>query len=392
MLFKYQIIFLGAANKFKIKIVETVKSRISDLNMDLDSVQIIDGDNLTIYNPKSPTVAIYFGDNTDSFPDTDMLDILIYNCAFIVPIVESLTNFTKKVPTQLKYINGFKLYEEIDVEPLVSILLENLNLLRQTRRLFISYKQKESKSIAIQLYEYLDEHGFNVFLDTHSIRPGEPFQEELWHNLVDTDVVIILNTPGFLKSKWTVEELAKASSMSIGILQIVWPNYDPEPSSAFCLPNYLDAESFIDSEFTSDKIQLTENSLKIILNGVESMRARSLSARQGNLVKEFFASSLNFKIQPRLQPQKFIQVNRSNGQLISLYPIIGVPNAYNYNEFEELIKLITESETPESYLLFDPRLIRNKWQKHIAWLDKHLKIKSVKITGIDEWLKNTLIT
>ena len=52
------------------------------------------------------------------------------------------------------------------------------------------------------MYEALESHHFDVFLDTHSIEKGEPFQEELWHRMTDCDVILLLNTPDFLESHW----------------------------------------------------------------------------------------------------------------------------------------------------------------------------------------------
>jgi len=112
--------------------------------------------------------------------------------------------------------------------------LEGLGLLRERRRLFISYRRVEASGVAAQLYEALDAAGFDVFLDTHGIlRPGEPFQEVLWHRLADTDVALLLDTPGFLASRWTEEELARANVSNIQILQVLWPGQTEASAAAF---------------------------------------------------------------------------------------------------------------------------------------------------------------
>ena len=74
--------------------------------------------------------------------------------------------------------------------------------------------------MAIQLYEALERNNFDVFLDTHSIKQGEPFQDELWHRMTDCDVIVLLNTKSFLESKWCKEEVAEASVKQIGVLAI----------------------------------------------------------------------------------------------------------------------------------------------------------------------------
>src|SRR5690606_38654447 len=88
---------------------------------------------------------------------------------------------------------------------------------------FISYKRSESSIVAIQLYELLEKNNFDVFLDTHSVDKGEDFQEELWHRMTDSDVILMLNTDGFLKSEWCNKEMEKAHIKRIGIVHLIWP-------------------------------------------------------------------------------------------------------------------------------------------------------------------------
>ena len=104
------------------------------------------------------------------------------------------------------------------LDAITNLVLENLGLLRRTRRLFISYRRSNSSHEALQLRHELDARGYDVFLDTHSVPRGDDFQEVLWHRLADSDVVVMLDTPGFMTSRWTKEELAQAEAMTIGMI------------------------------------------------------------------------------------------------------------------------------------------------------------------------------
>lgn len=119
----------------------------------------------------------------------------------------------------------------------------------------------------------MEKAGFDVFLDTHSIRPGEPFQEELWHRMTDSDVVILLNTPNFLDSQWTKEELAKASAMSLGVIQIIWPDCSPLKESDLFKTIQLESEIIGADGCLSNEIIFQ------IISETESIRARTLAAR-----------------------------------------------------------------------------------------------------------------
>ncbi len=386
---KYQIVRAGSDNAFITQILKTFFLRIQELGLNPASVVVLNEKNFKAnYAPNSPTVALYFGSNTTDFLNLDLVDILINDASFILPIVEDLGNFTKLVPEVLNTINGSELKEEKDIEAIVNSMLEGLSLLRVSRRLFISYRRNESSGVAIQLYERLEKSGFDVFLDTHSVRPGEVFQDELWHRLADTDVVVLLNTKGFLDSEWTQQELAKASAMSIGIIQLVWPDHKAEDMSKLTVQIQLDKTDFISKTFDNNKCSLEFDILDDIVTSVEGLRARSLGSRQDNLVTEFVKTAKALGIPVDLQPEKFITLERSSGDELVVLPTVGVPHAFRYNQSEDLIKRIRTHKKTIPYLLYDHRNIRENWLKHLAWLDSYLPLKSVKITEVEAWLKS----
>lgn len=383
---KYQLITIGHHSRYSDQVIALFKEKIIDLGLDEASIQIINASNFSIeFKENAPAVCVYFGEATSDHKDLSILNKLLEEAVFIIPAVSTLENFSTQVPEKLKGINGIQLHSELDISPLVSRLLEGLSLLRLARRLFISYRRKESRAIAIQLYEHLDQAGFDVFLDTHSINPGDTFQDELWHRLVDTDVVVLLDTPEFLQSKWTAEELAKASAMSIGILKLVWPNHKPIAGSELCFFKYLNEDDFEERVFNTPSSHLKEDTIKSIVSFVESLRARSLAARQDNLIKEFMVSARKQKLDVVLQPEKFMTVASKNGE-ISVIPTVGVPHAFTYNQTEELIKRIRSQNAKNVFLIFDERNIREKWQTHLGWLDQYLPVKSIKVTAVDNWL------
>ena len=145
------------------------------------------------------------------------LDWLLRDGLLIVPVVADIGQFSALVPSQIAHLNGCSLADcGAEFERMASRVLEGYGLLRERRRLFISYRRAETSGVAAQLYEALDTAGPDAFLDTHGVlRPGEPFQEILWHRLADTDVAILLDSPGFLDSRWNEEELARAKMSNI---------------------------------------------------------------------------------------------------------------------------------------------------------------------------------
>lgn len=387
---KYQLILIGSKSPLIGHIEESLNRHIEELGILADSLLYIDQANFAEYKANAPTVCLYFGDNDGTFTNIDLLETLISDATLIIPLVDDLENFKASIPAQLHKINGYKLSNENDVESLVSLVLEGLSLLRLSRRLFISYKRDESSTVAIQLFEQFEKNGFDVFLDTHSVRPGEPFQDELWHRLADTDVVVLLNTPGFVNRHWTMQELAQANAMSVGILQLIWPGHNLELEAKLSIPYPLQNSDFGNDAYATPKEYLTKDTVDQIVREVESLRARSLASRQDNIITEFLKGASHVGKEANLQPEKFILMNRPDGKELVFIPTVGVPQSFTYNQSEELIKQVKKRKAETIYILYDHINIREKWIKHLSWLDNYLPVKALKIEGIEQWLQHNI--
>lgn len=389
-LYRYQLAFIGTPSPQWEKVKQSFQKHIEELGMPLEMVALLDENNfITEYKPNTPMYCLYFGDPGSNFKNIDLLNTLINDASLILPITNDLTQFKQTIPKLLETINGFELSSDEKIESLVGVIMEGLCLLRNTRRIFISYKRDESSKVAIQLFEALEKNGFDVFLDTHSVRPGEPFQEELWHRMADTDIVVLLNTPGFLKSEWTAKELAKANAMMIGILQLIWPTHKQEREAELSIPFQLQDNDFGNNHFADSNSFLTNTVIDKIVTQAESLRTRSLAARQDNIVTEFISSAKKIGVPAILHPEKIITLTKPNGQTYVMIPTVGVPQAFRYNQAEEVVKKIAAIKDPQIYLLYDHINIRNKWLEHLDWLDKHLPIKTIKIFDAEKWLKKT---
>lgn len=191
MKYRYQLILLGSIED---SIVEEIKAQIileiTNLKLPEGILNIIDRSNWEEdYVGNQPTFSIYFGDKNGDFKDLPIVDKLIKDGTMILPVYYS--NFSDEIPKELENQNGI-LYNDNQRCRIANVVLQAFELLRNTRKIFISYKRSESTSVAIQMYEALESHHFDVFLDTHSIEKGEPFQEELWHRMTDCDVILLL--------------------------------------------------------------------------------------------------------------------------------------------------------------------------------------------------------
>jgi hypothetical protein len=301
----------------------------------------------------------------------------------VITAVDDLEGYRSKVPIELEAINGLAVASDADIARMVSTILENLGLLRSERRLFISYRRIESKAVAIQLYEALDARGFDVFLDTRSVRPAVNFQAELWHRLADTDVVVLLDTPDFRISDWTVQELARANATNVQILHLLWPGVNPDPASAFSdfLPLRLaDFRGGIAPDFTAP---LTDECVLTVCRRAESLRARALAARYAYLVDSFCDAARNAGHDVIVQPGRYISLG-AGGAARAVFPAVGVPSSPRIEEFERAVEKLVPA--PPVRFIYVERGVLDKWRTHLAWLSSHLPVKTFQLSDVPDAL------
>lgn len=386
MEYKYQIIILGSLTTVVDEITTLLYEKLGELNLQKNFYQIIRNYQVEKdYKGNQPTFVLYFGSQNGKFEDIAIIERLLNEGNIVLPIFYH--SFINEIPQILANQNGLK-YEQYQKDKIVSLILESFGNLRNTRKIFISYKRDESSSVAIQLYEALEKNNFDVFLDTHSIKQGEPFQDELWHRMTDCDVIVLLNTPHFLESEWCEKEIAEANVKQIGVLQLVWPTNKLASMAEVCFLRQMHPDDFIDCVFDNkDVSRLTDTTLKSIIQKVESIRARNLAARQDNLITEFLNIARKNGKNVYIQPERFITEEISINKRRIFIPSVGIPQSMDYNQSSVLKKEIKEYSVDEVYLIYDNVRIREKWLKHLEYLNEYLDVQTIKKQEFDLWLQ-----
>ncbi|RLD44157.1 MAG: toll/interleukin-1 receptor domain-containing protein [Bacteroidetes bacterium] len=384
---KYQLIILGSYNGSEKEITDLFINRLDELKLQKEFYQILYSRNFEKeYEGNQPSFTIYIGNDSGNFNDLDKIERLLNEGNIILPLF--FNSFSVEIPKILENQNGLK-YLPTEKDKVVNLILESFGKLRNTRKVFVSYRRDESSSVAIQLYEALERNNFDVFLDTHSIKQGEPFQDELWHRMTDCDVIVLLNTKNFLESKWCKEEIAEASVKQIGVLQLVWPNHTLEKMAEVCIPINLKPEGFVENNFSDkDLSKLTQERVLQIVQQTESLRARNLAARQDSLITNFLSIAKKYGKKMSVQPQIFITEDVGVDKRRIFIPSVGIPLSTDYNQSSELKKEIQEYAVDEVYLIYDNVRIREKWLKHLDYLNEWLDVETIKKQEFEVWLKN----
>ena len=346
-----------------------------------DDVFFLEGSSVLGREKRAPFVGVYFGRHGYDPADADLLDDLRLDSVVTVPVVPSLENFAQQVPPALSSVNGLEIdVLDVTLERVCSIILQQFRMLRKQRRLFISYRRADSTPIAMQLYAALDSRGFDVFLDTNGVPPGEDFQDILWHRLADSDVVVLLDTEGFSESRWTQEELARANTTNIQILHLLWPERPERADSAFSIFRRMTVDQFIDQNAGPHGV-LAEDSVGRITIEVEALRARAIAARYRFLVDSFCDAARATGLSPSVQTDRKIVVEGGRHRVVAV-PLVGVPSAEGLHE--EVVGFPESNLTAETRLwaIFDERGLLSRTLTHLAWLSPRLPISAVPVFDI----------
>ena len=386
MTFRYQLIFLGDVEN---PACEQIKKRFYELTGQMGlseeafvNIYVEDFDKL--YLNKQPSFVFYFGSYDHNNRDKNILEILQANGDAIIPVFFHDGAFYVEIPEIIQKMNG-KLYKTEFVDRFVNYALESLRLLRENRKLFISYRRTDSTPVANQLFDALVRNNYDVFLDAYSVGAARNFQEELLHRLSDCDVLIQLYTNDFMGSDWCKEEITTANQKQIGVVEVVWPDMKLDIHDHLCEPILLKSGDFVGQYKDSNSI-LTEDSISAICKKVESVRARNMAARQDNLVGEFIAEAKRNGHQI-VQEYKYLIEHKKDGSLCVFIPAVGVPQSYDCYMSLSFRDLLSNPAT-QTYLIYDDLRIRRDWINHLEWLNSSsLEVKTIMKNEFATWLQ-----
>ena len=171
-------------------------------------------------------VALVFAEHGSAWSRKQMstFERLVAEGINILPVIPK-PSVARFLPECISHVNAFVRGPFGRQWPLslVDEILSIAWMRRRTRKIFISYRRIDSGKIATQLYERFNGLGYETFLDEASVRRGVDFQRELKWWLNDADLLLVLASPRFPKSRWCMEELVFCQQRFIGVAAIQWP-------------------------------------------------------------------------------------------------------------------------------------------------------------------------
>ncbi len=274
----------------------------------------------------------------------------------VLPVASTALQVPAEVPPMLRVLNCVFL-DQHPMERVFSALLECVGLLPRQRRVFLSYRRSESTAVAVQLFAELSARQFDVFLDTHSIGAGVDFQEQLWHQLSDVDVLLMLDTPEYFSSRWTDAEYGRALAKGIGVLRVQWPDSPPSPVTGTASRAELLAEEFLaDGQISAEAVQRICRQLEAVRSQSHALRTMSLIESVRNAIEQIEGQVTG------VGPGRLMQVTLRNGRQLSVQPTLGVPTAVTLQE------TLLRAGHDNCAVVYNHYGMMKSWQEHLEWL------------------------
>jgi hypothetical protein len=322
------------------------------------------------------SVAVYFGVPGMAGDDASISRLMNDGTA-VVPVVPDLKSYSRSVPSSLRPVNGLELSSaDPKMIRVCTAALEAMKLLPRQRRLFLSYRQAESRSVALQLFEHLSSKNFEVFLDTHGVPVGSDFQEVLWHRLSDSDALIMLDTPGYFESRWTSQEFGHALAKSFVPLRIGWPGVVPHRRSLAAVSMQLE-----ESDFDAPGSFLTKSGLHRVTLEIERVRSRGLAVRNSEMLGAIRVAVLKVGGEfVALGPNRAMVLRLACGRGVKVMPAVGVPNAENLHE-----AALLADQSQICAVVYDDAGVAKKWKEHLDWLGVEIRSARWLTVGHAAW-------
>lgn len=305
-------------------------------------------------SPRGASAAIFFGGHASA--GVDVGHLLDKDFIPILPVASSADMVSVEMPTALQDLNCV-FYKEDGPDRVFSSLLECVGLLPRQRRVFLSYRRKDSTPVAIQLFAELSARNYEVFLDTHRIGAGVNFQESLWHQLCDVDVLLMLDTPSYFSSRWTSAEYGRALAKGIGVLRVQWPDSTPSRKTETSSRVELLAEEF------NERDELVTGALDRICAQLEDFRSLAHATRHLSIVSAIqdAIASVQGSVDG-IDAKRAMKVTLRSGKKLVVQPTVGIPTAVTLHD------AMTNAGSAESAVVYDHLGMMPSWQTHMDWL------------------------
>lgn len=219
----------------------------------------------------------------------------------------------------------------------VPAILAAAELASEERRLFISYRRREARGLAEQLFDALGREGYRVFLDSFSIPPGVDFHAQLHQELADKTLLLVLESRHLSKSEWVEHEVSFARAHRMGLLALHLPlgSTRPEIDDTLRFRAKLGMFWGVGRDKTLRRAPLAE-----VMGWISTQHERFVARRRYQLRQSMQKALLLRGIHSTLDPSGLLQAARHGAD----YRIWLTPHIPEPQDFHHTSKALQSSE------------------------------------------------
>jgi hypothetical protein len=197
------------------------------------------------------------------------------------------------------------------------------------------------------------------------------------------DLLIFLDSPQALSSRWVYQELARAHDLGLGVLQLIWPNHARTSGTEFSDPITLQQTDFVGQQADADD-RLTDAALTRVTEEAERARIRSLAARRIRVVADLVDQAIECGLEAIVHPVDRIEFRRAGNPVGVAVPLVGLPDAVAIQTCEVVRD---EADLSRVRIVYNGLGMDADWAKHLDWLNRHHRIVVTQVDEIGGWLR-----
>lgn len=295
--------------------IASLTSKLTPVAMPCGGIKESPSSCIGFSEPDTQKVLVLVGDETQPLTSQPYIDEWLGAgvTSHILPIFprSARTAVSGLLPAKLSHINSD--FWTTSISQTIPTILSLSNIAPHGPRVFISYRQKDSASLAIQLFDALSHAGFETFLDHFRIPPGVNFQAKLTQELGDKAMVLVIESERLLESEWVKHEINVAKVNSLGVFAIQAPGGEDVDGVDSANRIALKGADFVTGYFNDTAI-LREDALSHIVDIVKAEHDRALIQRR-RILHDSLEGALateGIAIAP-LTPQGVVPVAAKNG-------------------------------------------------------------------------------
>lgn len=258
------------------------------------------------------------------------------------------------------------------VEDVITHALQSFGLTSR-RKVFISYSCKEESALACEIYQRLVEHRYAPFLDRYALEPACDFQEGLYQELADCDILLLLDSGANRESKWCQGELeaALATGMGVVVLPLKVGNGDLSYLSQFslCILHALkdddiekkQAASVGDGEIIT---KISEKAVQNLIHLIDESRSRAYFSKIATMLNAERRNNKDASLILK-NDMLLIETSRHGNELLCL-PVVGVPSSTDFQRATQIHN--------DKTILYNKFCISASYGEHLSWLSSATSI------------------